>query len=267
VTAEQSSARLYFLRDRDQPFFKIGISKDIIQRVRQLRERIDLSASFYVDCSKRPRSVEQAIHLMFSEMRIASKPSGDGCTEWFSVDCLESVRQFVASHKTLLGVSDFQPVEALSFTVQVAVPVPPAAVTAAVQAALQEPSDRNENLREKKRIAKERYEAEELKGMAERLATMPADQVRKHIERMIEIERMDYRVRKCVKIIGWVLNDDGSLALTFSPEDTAAIKSWDESNRGRGSPYARCKHLVQTIQFIRYLTGNRRIQFRSSEGD
>ncbi len=211
-----ASQKLYFLRHREEPLFKIGISINPVTRALALPEGIDLSASFYVECRKRPRSVEQAIHLMFSEMSV--RLSGDGCTEWFSMDCFDDVCEFVTAHKARLGISDLTKIE---YT--------PPATDVALKAGFRMPKE--EFLR---RIAEGRKQAADEMEKA-RLSLTPAfpDEIRKVIYREFgHIINFSYVPHQCVKPLKWFFDGvDGSLYVLISREAFSLFQSGREDKR------------------------------------
>lgn len=81
---------LYFLVSTDAKRFKIGIAVDTFRRSTQLTEEINLAESYYVKFSsgREALTAEKSLHFIFHKYKIRNLPSGDGYTEWFSIEIL-----------------------------------------------------------------------------------------------------------------------------------------------------------------------------------
>jgi T5orf172 domain-containing protein len=101
---------VYLLRMQGSTDFKMGVAVDVQARAASLPEQIDLVASLRIECTTLPaRKLEQILHSMFHRYRLATH-QGDGATEWFDGTCFEKVRDFIATHCSLLGCSAPEPV-------------------------------------------------------------------------------------------------------------------------------------------------------------
>jgi hypothetical protein len=101
---------VYLLRMHDSSDFKIGVSMDVQARASSLPENINLAESLCVECTiLSARKIEQLLHSMFHQFRLETH-CGDGRTEWFDGGCFERVRDFIATHCSLLRCSAPKPV-------------------------------------------------------------------------------------------------------------------------------------------------------------
>jgi hypothetical protein len=101
---------LYLVKSLIDPHWKIGISRNLHNRLRAIPEEIDFDCSYYVECRKPSRKIEQALHLLFSDYRIDKPRSSQAYTEWFDVQCFESARRFIADYGEMLGVGELRPI-------------------------------------------------------------------------------------------------------------------------------------------------------------
>jgi T5orf172 domain len=103
---------LYLLQHRDKPIFKIGTSKDVLNRIEQLPEKVCLDRSFYCDCpGLTARRIEQALHVLYRRYHVPQK-KGTGQNEWFSVACLDKVKALVCEERNHWGTGKFLPIPA-----------------------------------------------------------------------------------------------------------------------------------------------------------
>lgn len=88
---------IYFLVSKDKSAFKIGVSINTAQRMKQLGGDFDLEKSFYIECEE-AFVVEKILHRVFRKNNI-TLPHKDGYTEWFDFSCFDSVVVFINKNK------------------------------------------------------------------------------------------------------------------------------------------------------------------------
>ncbi|KFL89913.1 hypothetical protein AmDm5_1360 [Acetobacter malorum] len=105
-----SDSYVYFLRGKNVPAFKIGISCDPVKRIVALPQEIDIATSFMAPVvSGREYKAEQVLHYLFREYSYKME-YGDGYTEWFAIEVWREVLDFISSHKERLGLGDVCPI-------------------------------------------------------------------------------------------------------------------------------------------------------------
>ena len=87
---------LYFLWEQGCHCFKIGISRNVPERIYHLPQNIDFDRSRYIACNDEfaARQLERKLHARFADLRIV-QDSGEGSTEWFHGDCFPAIEQFL----------------------------------------------------------------------------------------------------------------------------------------------------------------------------
>ncbi len=118
-SGKKRSAYVYALVHATEPRFKIGHSVNPIARAQLLRsgyskefkEPLDLMRSCMWQCptARHARGLEGTLHLRFLKYNLEIA-RGSGYTEWFSLDALPDVREYVRLNRDDLGCSDSQPV-------------------------------------------------------------------------------------------------------------------------------------------------------------
>lgn len=102
-------AVLYLLVNKPRTTFKIGISNSPHSRIQTIGADIDVAASFEVDIPDgTSRKVEQLLHYLFRADNVPM-PQGDGYTEWFAMDALGEVLDFLSAHRHRLGAGKARP--------------------------------------------------------------------------------------------------------------------------------------------------------------
>jgi T5orf172 domain len=152
---------LYIAKAKDWAHVKIGIACDAATRLRQLPEAVDLVSSMYAECKKgHARRIEQAIHVMFAEHKVA-KDRGDGYTEWFNLSVLNELVSFLESpYGQRLGLSELRSVASLLPQPRVVPTPPPGACKAeGINTAKQKSA-------EEKALAAQRWREQESKYLA-----------------------------------------------------------------------------------------------------
>lgn len=100
---------LYLLLDKTPGAnrFKIGYSTDPYLRQLGFPQNIDLQNSVQYGCATEDvHRIERLLHFMFRVSRLngADLGGGDGATEWFSLDCLKEVKDYLTVYAARLGV-------------------------------------------------------------------------------------------------------------------------------------------------------------------
>jgi len=95
---------IYFLINKNQPVFKIGVSVNTNQRMKQLGGDFDLEKSFYIECEE-AFVVEKILHRVFRKHNVVFT-NKEGFTEWFDVSCFEAVVEFINKNKEHLSWSE-----------------------------------------------------------------------------------------------------------------------------------------------------------------
>ena len=100
---DNGSPKLYLLMAKDGKRFKIGVPRDPVQRSAQLEAECDLARSRAWECTKHDaRRVEKVLHTLLDDYR--SKVSGNGGSEWFTVNGLPDAIQFIENYEERLGL-------------------------------------------------------------------------------------------------------------------------------------------------------------------
>ena len=99
---------LYFLVNKEQSAFKIGISRHPHRRAKALSVEIDTERSFEIeivdgDAYRTERTLQYLIRHWRYDM-----PRGDGYTEWFGIDALAEVISFARAHADKLGLGSIR---------------------------------------------------------------------------------------------------------------------------------------------------------------
>lgn len=101
---------VYLFVERDCPRIKIGYSKCPRGRAGELKQDIDLDASFQIPCKNdNARQIEQLLQLWFSEHSVKIERC-NGKTEWFALSALPEVLKFMRKHHVRLRCALPQPV-------------------------------------------------------------------------------------------------------------------------------------------------------------
>lgn len=103
---------VYLLPNQNGDAFKIGVSLKPAQRGAQLPQDLNWSKSLQVPmmADGNAYKVEKLLHYLFRDYS-REMPTGDGYTEWFSIEVWGGVLAFLAEQRDLLGVGDAQPVD------------------------------------------------------------------------------------------------------------------------------------------------------------
>lgn len=141
---------LYLLLNREATAFKIGVAFQPLARGAQLRQSIDSEKSLQVPMAGGSAiKVEKVLHYLFQSYAF-EMPRGDGYTEWFAMNALGDVLEFLDEQKDRLGIG-------------VPEPIPPKA------SAPRQPKPQDLDLLERRRVRKEAKEQRYL--MERELAT------------------------------------------------------------------------------------------------
>lgn len=102
-----TSSYVYLFVEADGRAFKIGTSIDPKTRSFQLHNEIDydLSLQFRFD-GRQAAKAERTLHFLFRSSR-QTRPRADGSTEWFDIDCLAMVKDFLWSMRDLVGWTEW----------------------------------------------------------------------------------------------------------------------------------------------------------------
>lgn len=94
---------VYLLVLKDKPYFKIGKADNTVSRLEVLEKmwgKFDLVKSFEIKCSiQTVLKLEKTLQYIFEIHNIPMEEKYDGHTEWFSIDCLDSVITMAQSIK------------------------------------------------------------------------------------------------------------------------------------------------------------------------
>jgi hypothetical protein len=106
--ATESKQVLYLLVDEDEPYFKVGISSDVLSRIGSLFQNIDADRVYVSVCDALPAAkIEKILHTVFHTYRV-NRTRGSGRTEWFDIACHQQLIDFVRTNRNQLGCSEFQ---------------------------------------------------------------------------------------------------------------------------------------------------------------
>lgn len=120
-----SGSYVYFLRGKNVPAFKIGVSCDPVKRIAALPQEIDIASSFMAPVvNGREHKAEQVLHYLFRDYSYKMQ-YGDGYTEWFAIEVWREVLDFISSQKERLGLGEVCPIPVIARSPQKRV-VPPA---------------------------------------------------------------------------------------------------------------------------------------------
>ncbi|MCP2091996.1 UNVERIFIED_ORG: hypothetical protein J2Y81_008102 [Paraburkholderia sediminicola] len=99
---------LYFLVNKEQSAFKIGISRHPHRRAKALSVEIDTERSFEIEIVDGDAyRTERTLQYLFRHWRY-DMPRGDGYTEWFGIDALAEVISFARAHADKLGLGSIR---------------------------------------------------------------------------------------------------------------------------------------------------------------
>lgn len=120
-----SDSYVYFLRGKNVPAFKIGVSCDPVKRIAALPQKIDIASSFMAPVvSGREHKAEQVLHYLFRDYSYKMEYA-DGYTEWFAIEVWREVLDFISSQKERLGLGEVCPIPVIARSPQKEL-VPPA---------------------------------------------------------------------------------------------------------------------------------------------
>jgi DNA-binding transcriptional regulator YiaG len=102
---------LYILVFANEPLIKIGITRDLVQRLRGLQGEFNLAESFFVTASDPScvRLVEKNLHAIFAEYRAyAQSPLASGNTEIFKAAHLPKILHTIEAFKSFFAYAEIR---------------------------------------------------------------------------------------------------------------------------------------------------------------
>jgi hypothetical protein len=106
----QVSQALYILAFRDEPLIKIGVARNVLRRIEQLKADFNLEESYLITSPKKgcTRLLERNLHAAFSSYATpAVNRLTSGNTETFRSSILPLALDFVRAIRKMLSRSDF----------------------------------------------------------------------------------------------------------------------------------------------------------------
>jgi len=96
---------VYILVDKSLKKFKIGLTKDILQRYKTLNSlygNFSIKDSYLIKCKNDyAKKLEKILHFTFSDFNLDIKSHVEGHTEWFDICCLNDLIKFVKEIKQI----------------------------------------------------------------------------------------------------------------------------------------------------------------------
>jgi len=96
---------VYLLLDKSKKKFKIGLTKNILQRYRTLNSiygEFSVKDSYLIKCEGNyAKKLEKILHFTFSDFNLYINFDSEGHTEWFDVSCLNDLIKFVKEIKKI----------------------------------------------------------------------------------------------------------------------------------------------------------------------
>jgi hypothetical protein len=101
--------KIYLLRGRGVPAFKIGVSSDVYYRSLALRTEIDWGQSFEIEAPEgNAHLVERMLLHLFGQFRFEMR-QGSGFTEWVELEKLDEILRFLSYYRSNLRIGEVVP--------------------------------------------------------------------------------------------------------------------------------------------------------------